>query len=135
MHRYSMALNECEQLERQQTWYLEDLLEKELLNSYKREHYREHSFTPYFDNFTQKLNQDKPPPKNKENDIPACVYVYPNFARKKIATVKKSIKPKLHLNVLDGGKIYSKSYICINPECRMLSKKKICEYCGGVAIE
>jgi len=148
MHRYSMALKDCEKINRQQNWYLEDLLEKELFNSYKREAEREDSFTPYYENFKNKLNQDRPPP---ETDIPACVYVYPKFRKRKTAKTKKIIEPVYKNRLPVADKKYPKCYICRNPYCMSpnfigniriaenktghISYTKICKDCGGECID
>jgi hypothetical protein len=75
MHRYSVRLKDCTSIERPHLWVMEHILERQLFNILRREEEKPNSFVPYYENLKYKYYEDKPPPKN--NEVPACVFVYP----------------------------------------------------------
>jgi len=74
MHRYSIALSECEREERVQQWYLEDLLEREVYNCIRSDIRRNGGYNQFAVDYERRLrNEDKPPPPSWD-DLTAEVY-------------------------------------------------------------
>lgn len=91
MHRYSIALSKCEREKRDQQWFLEDLLEREVYNCISSDIRRNGGYNQgLVDYEKRKLNEGKPPPPSW-SDLVADTNE--GFSRDSLGYVKSKKRP------------------------------------------